>query len=577
MTIDGNLSEWANITAISMADNSGRTGGVDNTAKVKLAWDDTYLYAAYDVTDTELLALQTARDAANIYQDDAVELYIDPQGDGAGATTMTATDYQFLSNILEAMADYRGDGAGGKDGSYLASGFLAQAVTTGTVNASGTDTGYSVELRIAWSDLGVTPSAGNFMRIDPVVEDRDGAGPPPSQSFDWAGITGIYNNPSLWKDVALVVDNTAPTAPSNLGLTVVSSTQIDVSWTASTSTDVAKYNIYRATTGTPALLTTVTASPYHNTGLSPGTSYTYQISAVDAAGNESPRTPTQSATTSAASAGIPYGLFGLKPDSIPSGTIWTGGTLTSKNLNSVLTQLQAARNKTPRMRMWFNMVSGDEEVFKKADGTFNVQAWKDTLDNHAKPFNADGTSSFYDDFLPYIQDGTFQGHQMLDDLANFTNITSAQLDTIAAHSKKRFPTLLTAVRDRPTALKARAPVCSTCPGGRKPFAVLDMGWAQFRTGLGSDASYLADNIQAAKDLKLGLVMGINIRKGIAGTDPVPPDSILKWGSTFLAPGSSDYVCGFMMWDNAYVGLGNTVFTTLANKAKNHVAAPCKRR
>src|SRR6476660_2812853 len=107
MTIDGNLSEWANITAISMADNSGRTGGVDNTAKVKLAWDDTYLYAAYDVTDTELLALQTARDAANIYQDDAVELYIDPQGDGAAASSMTATDYQFMSNILEGLADYK--------------------------------------------------------------------------------------------------------------------------------------------------------------------------------------------------------------------------------------------------------------------------------------------------------------------------------------------------------------------------------------------------------------------------------------------------------------------------------------
>jgi cellulose/xylan binding protein with CBM9 domain len=105
LTIDGNLSEWANIAPISMADNSGRTGGVDNTAKVKLAWDDTYLYAAYDVTDTELLAVQTTRDHANIFQDDEVELYIDPQGDGAGATSMTATDYQFLANVRDARLD----------------------------------------------------------------------------------------------------------------------------------------------------------------------------------------------------------------------------------------------------------------------------------------------------------------------------------------------------------------------------------------------------------------------------------------------------------------------------------------
>ena len=39
----------------------------------------------------------------------------------------------------------------------------------------------------------MTPAAGNFMRIDPVVDDRDGAGPPPTQSFDWAGLTGNYN------------------------------------------------------------------------------------------------------------------------------------------------------------------------------------------------------------------------------------------------------------------------------------------------------------------------------------------------------------------------------------------------
>ena len=90
MTIDGDLADWANITAITMADTSERSGGgLDNTARVKLGWDNTYLYAAYDVTDTELLAVQTTRDHGNLYKDDAVELYIDPQGDGAAATSMT--------------------------------------------------------------------------------------------------------------------------------------------------------------------------------------------------------------------------------------------------------------------------------------------------------------------------------------------------------------------------------------------------------------------------------------------------------------------------------------------------------
>jgi hypothetical protein len=203
MTIDGSLSEWGNIAAISMADNSGRTGGVDNTAKVKLAWDNTYLYAAYDVTDTELLAVQTTRDHADIYKDDEAELYIDPQGDGSAALKMTATDYHFLANVRDALGDNRGTTPpGGQDASYNAAGFLVKAVTSGTLNASGTDVGYKIEMRIAWTDLGVTPTAGQFMRIDPAVGDRDGSAAT-TEEFDWAGLTS-FNNPSGWKDVQLV-------------------------------------------------------------------------------------------------------------------------------------------------------------------------------------------------------------------------------------------------------------------------------------------------------------------------------------------------------------------------------------
>jgi hypothetical protein len=310
MTVDGNLSDWAGVAAISMADDpaNGR-GALNNSAKVKLAWNDTYLYAAYDVTDTELLAAQTARDNGQIYEDDAIELYIDPQGDGSAASSMTTTDYQFLSNVREALGDSRGNGTGGKDATYNAASFLAQAVLTGTLNGGGGDTGYAIELRIAWTDLGVTPAAGHLMRIDPAVDDDDTQNTT-TQEFDWAALT-IFNNPSGWKYVKLVTDATAPAAPTNPALTVVSSSQIDVSWTASTSTDVAKYNLYRATSGTPTLYQTVSGSPYHDTGLTAGTTYTYQISAVDAAGNESPKTASKSATTTGGGGGGPGLRVGL--------------------------------------------------------------------------------------------------------------------------------------------------------------------------------------------------------------------------------------------------------------------------
>jgi hypothetical protein len=71
------------------------------------------------------------------------------------------------------------------------------------------------------------------------------------------------------------------------------------------------------------------------------------------------------------------------------------------------------------------------------------------------------------------------------------------------------------------------------------------------------------------------MLGLNVRKGMKDGSEVPPDSITKWGSILLAPGSSDYACSFLMWDAAYSNLSSSAFSNLATKAKNHVAASCK--
>ena len=91
-------------------------------------------------------------------------------------------------------------------------------------------------------------------------------------------------------------DTQAPTTPSSLVASVVSSNQINLSWSASTD-DVAVtgYKIYREGT-----YIATSASPlYTNTGLSAATAYSYKVSAIDAAGNESSQSSTASATTPA--------------------------------------------------------------------------------------------------------------------------------------------------------------------------------------------------------------------------------------------------------------------------------------
>jgi hypothetical protein len=86
--------------------------------------------------------------------------------------------------------------------------------------------------------------------------------------------------------------------PANLTATAVSSSQINLSWNASTdNVGVSGYKIYR--NGTQ--LATVTAgTSYQNTGLSPSTSYSYTVAAYDALGNTSAQSAVATATTQAA-------------------------------------------------------------------------------------------------------------------------------------------------------------------------------------------------------------------------------------------------------------------------------------
>jgi hypothetical protein len=91
-----------------------------------------------------------------------------------------------------------------------------------------------------------------------------------------------------------VLDTTPPTIPTNLTANSISSSQINLAWTASTdNVAVTDYNIYSDS----ELLTIVTGTAYSDLYLTPDTSYAYTVSAFDAAGNTSDKTASVSSTT----------------------------------------------------------------------------------------------------------------------------------------------------------------------------------------------------------------------------------------------------------------------------------------
>jgi len=96
-------------------------------------------------------------------------------------------------------------------------------------------------------------------------------------------------------------DTTPPSAPTGLTASVVSSSQINLSWTASTdNVGVTGYKVERcqgASCTTFAQIGTPTTTSYADTGLSASTSYSYRVRATDAAGNLSAYSSTVSAST----------------------------------------------------------------------------------------------------------------------------------------------------------------------------------------------------------------------------------------------------------------------------------------
>ena len=128
-------------------------------------------------------------------------------------------------------------------------------------------------------------------------------------------------------------DATAPSAPTNLTAIVDTSTQADLSWTASTdNVGVSGYDIYR---NGSLLVSLGVVTSYHDVNLTQGAVYNYQVKARDTAGNASNFRTTATIT-------MPALLFS---DGFESGnlTSWTSNSNLAIQQQDIYAGLYAAR------------------------------------------------------------------------------------------------------------------------------------------------------------------------------------------------------------------------------------------
>jgi hypothetical protein len=140
--------------------------------KVYTLWDADYLYFAYNVTDSNLEALNQ-----KYWQDDGAEIYLDTENDKT--TSMDSSDFHFLFNIDDQ----------------------TQPIGTNVKTAINPD-GYIMEISIPWTLINTIPLPGKSMGLLVANNDRDNG---TSVQFDWLDLieTGNYAKPNLWGNIVL--------------------------------------------------------------------------------------------------------------------------------------------------------------------------------------------------------------------------------------------------------------------------------------------------------------------------------------------------------------------------------------
>jgi len=282
ITIDGTIdAAWSTATSYSCNNVASGTvsGASDLSGSFKLLWDANKLYLLAQVTDNIVNDNYLAP-----WQNDGIELFLDINHDKA--TSYQGDDFQYgFSAKNNHWTEYK------------------HTATTGVAySTSQVSGGYVIEVSIPWTTLGKTAADAMLIGFDLNLVDNDNN----SASFDkklaYFNTADVANNdPSKLGDAQLAaaagaVDITAPTVPSSLVSSAITTTSFTLSWTASTdAVGVTGYEVYQGA----SLIGSPTTNSFAVAGLSPNTAYSYTVKAKDANNNISAASSALAVTTAA--------------------------------------------------------------------------------------------------------------------------------------------------------------------------------------------------------------------------------------------------------------------------------------
>jgi len=181
VTVNGNLNESA--WNLSQYISKPTVGAPNNTATFGALWDNNNLYIGVKVLDASLY-----NDSPDAWDNDAVEIYIDANNNKL--SVYDGSDNQLIKT-------------------YSGSGLFTKVPVSGVQHAwAAIPGGYSVEISIPWSQLGLTPAADLSIGFDIGYDDDDNGGARDGQAV-WYGNVNNYTNTSGFGTLILAGDNAA--------------------------------------------------------------------------------------------------------------------------------------------------------------------------------------------------------------------------------------------------------------------------------------------------------------------------------------------------------------------------------
>lgn len=247
---------------------------------------------------------------------------------------------------------------------------------------------------------------------------------------------------------------------------------------------------------------------------------------------------------------IPFGFWGLNGYDTAEGYNYVKNNFNADvyqvyssgpnyNLNTLLPMV-----KNANMKISLN-ITGNYSDFADTEGNFDITLWKNALDHY---FNNPDTAIAMQE---YVDNNTIIGVMLLDDIYNFIgkDPTAEELEQMACDIKENINTMTWVREDINDNL--------VLEDASFQFNCLDAFGFQYSTRKGSIADYINDQQQAADNLNVDIVAGLNIADGGDGSSSqqgwsgtgyyaMSADEITTYGEAMLD--RMDNVIMFLMWE-----------------------------